>query len=163
MIKSLIVLPASVIALALQPSAEKAVASGQVDVALRIFRTASVVSFAIVAASALFFAVFAKETLAVFGRGFTSASSELQLMMIAAVAEGVVLGLYMRVQATNRMWTSIFAILLPRDLVMLSIAVAFTSQYGLHAVVIAHVAGALVNLASAYWISVRAIGSLRTP
>jgi O-antigen/teichoic acid export membrane protein len=163
MIKSLIVLPASVIALALQPSAEKAVASGQVDVALRIFRTASVVSLAIAAASALFFAVFAKEALAVFGRGFTSASSELQLMMIAAVAEGVIPALYMRVQATNRMWTSIFAILLPRDLVMLSIALAFTSQYGLHAVIIAHVAGAWVNLASAYWISIRAVGSLRTP
>lgn len=163
MIKSLIVLPASVIALALQPSAEKAVGSHQVDVALRIFRTASVVSFAIVAASALFFAVFAKEALAVFGRGFTSASSELQLMMIAAVAEGVVLGLYMRVQANNRMWASIFATLLPRDLAMLSIAFAFTSQYGLHAVIMAHVAGALVNLVGVCWLSLGTKASLRIP
>jgi O-antigen/teichoic acid export membrane protein len=163
MIKSLIVLPASVIALALQPSAEKAVASGEVDVALRIFRTASAVSFVIVAASALFFAVFAKEALAVFGRGFTSASFELQLMMIAAVAEATVVGLYMRVQANNRMWASIFATLLPRDLVMLSIAFAFTSQYGLHAVIVAHVAGALVNLAAVCWLSLGARASLRIP
>jgi O-antigen/teichoic acid export membrane protein len=163
MIKSLIVLPASVIALALQPSAEKAVGSGQVDVALRIFRTASVVSLGFAAVSACFFAVFSKEVLAVFGRDFTSAGPELQLMMIAAVAEAVVVGLYMRVQATNRMWTSIFTILLPRDLVMLTIAFLFTPQYGLRAVIIAHVAGALMNVASAYWVSFGAIRSLRTP
>jgi O-antigen/teichoic acid export membrane protein len=163
MIKSLIVLPASVIALALQPSAEKAVGSDQVDVALRIFRTALFVSLAIVVVSALFFAVFAKETLAVFGRGFTAASFELRLMMIGAVAEAAVVGLYMRVQATNRMWASIFTILLPRDLVMLSIAFGFTSRYGLHAIIVAHVVGALVNLAGAYWLSFRAISSLRNP
>jgi O-antigen/teichoic acid export membrane protein len=163
MIKSLIVLPASVIALALQPSAEKALGSGQADVAVRVFRTASVVSLAIVAASALLVAVFATDVLAIFGRSFTSASYELKLMMIGAVAEAAVVGLYMRVQATNRMWASIFINLLPRDLVMLSIALAFTSQYGLHAVIIAHVVGALVNLASAYWLSMRAMGSLSIP
>jgi membrane protein DedA with SNARE-associated domain len=51
--------------------------------------------------------------------------------------------------------------MLPRDLVMLTIAFLFTSQYGLHAVVIAHVAGALMNVASAYWVSFRAMRSLR--
>jgi O-antigen/teichoic acid export membrane protein len=161
MIKSLIVLPASVIALALQPSAEKAFASDQADLALRIFRTASVVSLAIVTASALFIAIFAKEVLAVFGHDFTAVGSELRLMMIGAVAEAGAAGLYMRVQATSRMWASIFATLLPRDLVMLSIAFAFTSDYGLHAVIFAHVAGALVNLAGAFWLSNRPPGPLR--
>jgi O-antigen/teichoic acid export membrane protein len=163
MIKSLVVLPASVIALALQPSAERALGSGQVDVALGIFRTAALASLAIVTASAVFFAVFARETLAVFGPGFTSASFELQLMMIGAIAEAATLGFYMKIQATNRMWASIFATLLPRDLMMLAIAFAFTSRYGLHAVIIAHVAGALVSLAGAYWLSFRAMRALRVP
>jgi len=163
MIKSLIVLPASVIALALQPSAEKALASDQVDMAFRIFRTASVVSLAVVAASAVFFGIFAKEILAIFGRDFTPASFELQLMMIGAVAEAAAVGLYMRVQATSRMWASIFATLLPRDLAMLTIAFAFTSRYGLRAVIIAHVVGALVNLAGVFWLSLRAMWSLRIP
>ncbi len=162
MIKSLIVLPASVVALALQPSAEKALGSNQVDTALRIFRTASIVSLVIVTASALFFAIFAKEVLAVFGSSFTSASAELRLMMVGAVAEAGAVALYMRIQATSRMWASIFATLLPRDLLMLSIAFMFTSSYGLHAVIFAHVAGALVNLAGAFWLSHRALGSLRT-
>jgi O-antigen/teichoic acid export membrane protein len=162
MIKSLIVLPASVIALALQPSAEKALASDQVDMALRIFRTASAVSLTIVVAAALFFAVFAKEVLAVFGRDFTSAGLQLQLMMIGAVAEAAAVGLYMRVQATSRMWASIFVTLLPRDLVMLSIALIFTSGYGLQAVIVAHVVGALVNLAGVWWLSLRALGPLRS-
>jgi O-antigen/teichoic acid export membrane protein len=163
MIKSLIVLPASVVALALQPSAEKALATGQPDVALRIFRTALMVSLGVAAASAAFFAVFAKEALTLFGRGFASAALELQLMMIAAVAEAAVIALYMSVQANNRMWASIFVTLLPRDLVMLSIAVAFTSRYGLHAIIVAHVLGALVNLAGVCWLSFRARASLRVP
>jgi uncharacterized membrane protein YfbV (UPF0208 family) len=61
------------------------------------------------------------------------------------------------------MWASIFTILPPRDLVMLSIAFGFTSRYGLHAIIVAHVVGALVNLAGAYWLSFRAISSLRNP
>ena len=59
------------------------------------------------------------------------------------------------------MWSSIFVTLLPRDLVMLSIALTFTSSYGLHAVIIAHVVGALVNLAGVYWLSFTAIRSLK--
>jgi O-antigen/teichoic acid export membrane protein len=162
MIKSLMVLPASVVAVALQPSAEKALGSDQVDTALRIFRTALIVSLVIVTASALFFAVFAQEVLAVFGGSFTSASAELRLMMVGAVAEAGAVALYMRIQATSRMWASIFATLLPRDLLMLSLALIFTSKYGLHAVIFAHVAGALVNLAGVFWLSHRALGSLRT-
>ena len=162
MIKSLMVLPASVVAIALQPSAEKALGSDQVDTALRIFRTASIASLVIVTASALFFAIFAKEVLAVFGSSFTSASAELQLMMVGAVAEAGAVALYMRIQATSRMWASIFVTLLPRDLLMLSLALIFTSRYGLHAVISAHVAGALVNLAGVFWLSRRALGSLRT-
>jgi O-antigen/teichoic acid export membrane protein len=161
MIKSLMVLPASIVALALQPSAEKALGSNQVDTALRIFRTASIFSLVIVAASALLFAIFAKGVLSVFGSSFTSASAELQLMMVGAVAEAGAVALYMRIQATSRMWASIFATLLPRDLLMLAIAFTFTSRYGLHAVIFAHVAGALVNLAGAFWLSHRSIRSLR--
>ena len=101
MIKSLIVLPASVIALALQPSAEKALGADQLNIALRVFRTASAVSLAIVTASALLITVFAKEVLAIFGRDFMSASGELQLLMIGAVAEAAAFGFYMRVQATS--------------------------------------------------------------
>jgi Na+-driven multidrug efflux pump len=163
MVKSLIVLPASVIALALQPSAEKAVGSGEAEVAARIFRTALLVSFGIVLASALFVGAFATQVLAVFGRDFTSAAPELRLMMIAALAEAAAIGFYMRVQAANRMWSSIFLTLLPRDLVMLSIAFAFTARYGLHAVIIAHVAGAVVNLAGACWLSLAARKTLMMP
>jgi O-antigen/teichoic acid export membrane protein len=161
MIKSLIVLPASVITVALQPSAEKAIGSEQTDTAFRIFRTASVFSLVVVATSALFIAIFAREVMAIFGHDFISASPELRLMMIGAVAEAIAVGFYMRIQATSRMWASIFATLLPRDLLMLSIALAFTSRYGLHAVIFAHVAGALVNLAGALWLSHRATRSLK--
>jgi O-antigen/teichoic acid export membrane protein len=162
MLKTLIVLPASVISIALQPSAEKACASHQLDQAMRVFRISSIAALAVAATAAFFFVVFAKEVLAVFGKGFTAASFELQLVMIAAVAESLATTLYMRIQAASRMWSSIFVTLLPRDVTMLVIVVAFTTKYGLQAAIIAHVAGAIVNLVGAYWLGARAIGSLRS-
>lgn len=161
MIKSLIVLPASVISLALQPSAEKALGSNHVSTAIKVFRTASIVSIAVVASAALVFAVLAKHVLTVFGQDFASETAALQVMMIAAVAEAAAICLYMRIQATNRMWMSIAATLLPRDFAMLAIVVMFTSKYGLWAAIIAHVTGALVNLAGAYWLSIRSSRSLK--
>src|SRR3954454_8196912 len=161
MVKSLIVLPASVISLALQPSAEKALGSNHVSTAIKVFRTASIVSIAVVASAALVFAVLAKHVLTVFGQDFASETAALQLMMIAAVAEAAAICLYMRIQATNRMWASIAATLLPRDFAMLAIVVMFTSKYGLWAATMAHVTGALVNLAGAYWLSVRSLRSLK--
>jgi O-antigen/teichoic acid export membrane protein len=159
MLKSLIVLPASVTSLALQPSAEKACAAGQFDLALRVFRISTLSAFGIAAVAATLFAVFANEVLTFFGPSFAAASFELQLMMIAAVAEAVAISLYMRVQAASRMWASIFATLMPRDLTMLAIVIAFTTKYGLMAAVIAHVAGAIVNLAAVYWLSIRSTTS----
>jgi O-antigen/teichoic acid export membrane protein len=158
MIKTLMVIPASVASLALQPSAERAQASGQFDLAMRVFRTSTLGAFTIAAAAAIFFAVFAKQVMAVFGPSFTVASFELQLMMIAAVAEAVAVSLYMRIQAASRMWGSIFATLLPRDLAMLAIVVVFTTKYGLLAAVIAHVVGAIINLIGVYWLSTRSMG-----
>jgi O-antigen/teichoic acid export membrane protein len=161
MIKSIIVLPAAVIALALQPSAENALETKQPHIAVRVFRTSSIVGLFVVVVSALLIATFAKETLALFGSDFTSVIFELRLMMIAAVAEAASVGLSMRVQATNRMWASISATLLPRDLVMLSVALMFTSQYGLEAIIFAHLAGALVNLVGTYWLSQNASRSFK--
>ena len=161
MLKTLIVLPASVISIALQPSAEKACASHQVDVAMRVFRTSSIATFACAAIAAFFLAVFAKEVLAVFGQSFTAASFELQLIMGAAVAESIAISLNMRIQAASRMWSSIFITLLPRDVTMLVIVIVFTTRYGLQAAIVAHVAGAVLNLVGAYWLSTKAIGSLR--
>lgn len=159
MLKSLVVLPASVTSLALQPSAEKACATGQFDLAMRVFRTSTLAAFGIAAAAAILFAAFANEVLAFFGRNFTVASFELQLMMIAAVAEAVAVSLYMRIQAASRMWASIFMTLMPRDLIMLAVVIAFTTQYGLMAAVTAHVAGAVVNLVAVYWLSARSMGA----
>jgi O-antigen/teichoic acid export membrane protein len=157
MIKTLIVIPASVVSLGLQPSAERAHASGQFDLAMRVFRASSLGVFAITAAAAIFVAVFAKEVMGAFGRSFTVASFELQLMMVASVAEAVAVSLYMRIQAASRMWGSIFATLLPRDLAMLTIVAAFTSKCGLLAAVIAHVVGAIINLIGVYWLSVKSM------
>ncbi|MET3908980.1 O-antigen/teichoic acid export membrane protein [Bradyrhizobium sp. S3.3.6] len=160
MLKSLVVIPASVISLALQPSAEKACALDQFEEATRIFRASSLAAFAFATVAALFVAICAQKVLTVLGQSFAVAAFELQLMMIAAVAEATAVSLYMRIQATGRMWGSIFATLLPRDLTMLFIVTAFAASYGLRAAIVAHVAGATVNLIGVYWLSVKAVGRL---
>jgi O-antigen/teichoic acid export membrane protein len=150
LLKSLVVLPASVICLALQPSAERAWVASERDVASRVFSTGTVASLSIVGTLALLLALFAKPVLELLGPGFARASFGLQLIMVVALAEAAALAIYMRVQARNRMWASIFATLVPRDLIMLVIAFGFTSTYGLKAVVLAHVIGAIANLAGVY-------------
>lgn len=162
MLKSLVVIPASVISLALQPSAERACASHQIDLAMRIFRTSLLASFACAGIAAIFFAASAQNVLSVFGQSFAVAAPQLQLMMVAAVAEAIAVSLYMIVQASAKMWDSIFITLIPRDITMLVIVSAFTSRYGLPAAIAAHVAGATVNLACVLWLNHRAVRSLRS-
>jgi O-antigen/teichoic acid export membrane protein len=161
MIKSLVVLPASIIALALQPSVERAWQFNEVGTATRVFRTGTAVTFGIVGTMALIAAVFATAVMSVFGASFVAGADNLRWMMVAAVAEGLTISLVMRVQASSRMWSSIVATLLPRDIAMLCIVVAFSAQYGLSAAVFAHVVGALVSLAGTFWLSARAVRSLR--
>jgi O-antigen/teichoic acid export membrane protein len=161
MIKSLVVLPASIIALALQPSVEKAWQFHEVATAIRVFRTGTAITLGIISAIALIIAVFATEAMSVFGASFVVGADNLRWMMVAAVAEGLTVSLVMRVQASSRMWSSIVATLLPRDFAMLCIVIAFSAQYGLSAAVFAHVVGALVNLAGTVWLSARAIRALR--
>jgi O-antigen/teichoic acid export membrane protein len=161
MVKSLVVLPASIIALALQPSVERAWQFDQVDTATRVFRTGTAITLGIVGTMALIVAVFAAEAMSVFGASFVAGADNLRWMMVAAVAEGLTVSLAMRVQASSRMWSSIVATLLPRDLTMLCIVIAFSAQHGVSAAVFAHVAGALVCLAGNFWLSARAIRTLR--
>jgi O-antigen/teichoic acid export membrane protein len=161
MLKSLVVLPASIIALALQPSVERAWQFDQVATAIRVFRTGTAVTLGIVGMMALIVAIFSTEAMSIFGASFVAGSDNLRWMMVAAVAEALTVSLVMRVQASSRMWSSIVATLLPRDVVMLCIVAGFSTQYGLSAAVFAHVAGALVSLAGTFWLSARAVRALR--
>jgi O-antigen/teichoic acid export membrane protein len=162
MIKSLVVLPASIVALALQPSVERAWQFGQVATAIRVFRTGSAVTLGIVGTMALIVAVFATEVMSIFGASFVVGADNLRWMMVGAVAEALMLSLLMRVQASSQMWSSIVVTLLPRDAVMLFIVAAYSAQYGLSAAIFAHVVGALVNLAGTFWLSARAVRALRS-
>jgi O-antigen/teichoic acid export membrane protein len=162
MIKSLVVLPASVIALALQPSVERAWQFDQVATAIRVFRTGTVATIAIVGTMALIVAIFATEAMSIFGASFVVGADNLRLMMVAAVAEALTVSLVMRVQASSRIWSLIVWTLLPRDFAMLCIVAVWSAQYGLSAAVFAHVVGALVSLAGTFWLSARAVRALRS-
>jgi Na+-driven multidrug efflux pump len=160
MLKSMVVLPAWTIALALQPSAESAWASNQPQTGMRVFHMAMAAGGTTVMVLATFVVFFATDLMTIFGKDFAPQSAELQLMMIAAVAEAYALTFSMRVQTAGRMWGSIFATLLPRDAVMLAVVIVMAPQYGLRGAIIAHSVGAIVNLMGVYWLSVRSVRGL---
>lgn len=161
MIKSLVILPASIIGLALQPSVERAWHLNQMDTVIRVFRAGTAATLGIVGTMALIVAIFATEVMSIFGANFVAGVGNLRWMMIAAVAEGLRVSLVMRLQASGQIWSSIVATLLPQDVVMLCIVVGFSAQYGLSAAVSAHAVGAAVSLAGTFWLSTRAIRAWR--
>lgn len=161
LLKSLIVLPASVVTLALQPAAEAAWSKSDRLAASRVFMTGMYVSLASVGGLALLLVIVAGPLLQFLGHDFVRAERLLQWMMLAAVAEAGAVSFLMRIQAVGRMWTAILATLVPRDLLMLSIAVAFTSTYGLRAIIFAHVIGAIANLIGTCWLGIRSTSVTR--
>lgn len=155
MLKTMVVLPAWVVALALQPSLERAWSLNETQNARRIFRTALLVGSMAAAVLAAVVAIFPTRVLSLFGTSFVSSGVDLQLMMLAAVAEGLSITLYMRIQMASQMWRAIFATLLPRDMSTLVTVAMLASTYGLRGAIVAHVIGAVVNLAGSQWLSAR--------
>ncbi|MHC6154909.1 oligosaccharide flippase family protein [Bradyrhizobium elkanii] len=153
MLKTMVVLPAWVVALALQPSLERAWSLNETQNARRIFHTALLVGSMATAALAALVAIFPARVLLLFGVSFVSSDVDLQLMMLGAVAEGVAITLYMRIQMSNQMWRAIFVTLLPRDVSTLVTVALMASTYGLRGAIVAHVIGAAVNLAGSHWLS----------
>jgi O-antigen/teichoic acid export membrane protein len=93
--------------------------------------------------------------LSLFGSGFVAAYPVLVILACAAVTESVSGAGYLIVQSHARLWLSFFAIALPRDLLVVGMAVWLIPKQGAFGLALSYTAGALLALATTLIIVVR--------
>jgi len=76
--------------------------------------------------------------LRLFGQSFTEGYWVLLILLLAVTFEGLSLGLYQIIQAQEKMWISLFAVALPRDLLLVGLAYFLVPIYGALGLAIAH-------------------------
>lgn len=73
---------------------------------------------------------FGVKLLSLYGHSFEAGYGALVLLLCGAVFDAVGLGIYQLIQIQERMWLSLFAVALPRDLLLISLAYLLVPQYG---------------------------------
>lgn len=74
--------------------------------------------------------LFARPLMALFGSQFVTGVDILRILSLAACVQAVMGPFYQLIQSRGRMWFSLFGMALPRDLVMVALAVALTPRQG---------------------------------
>ncbi len=110
----------------------------------RVFRTNMVVTGVSVAVAALAVGLVGVRVLALFGRDFRVGYPVLLVLLLAAVLEGVMASMYQVVQAESRMWSSLFFISLPRDVLIVFLSYLLSPRLGALGVATAYAAGWMV-------------------
>jgi O-antigen/teichoic acid export membrane protein len=88
--------------------------------------TTSVVAAALTVGSGLF----AHPLMALFGSDFAAGAAIFRVLAVAACVQALMSPFYQLIQSRGRMWFSLFAVVLPRDALMVVLAFLLTSGYG---------------------------------
>jgi len=86
--------------------------------------------------------------LGIFGKGYVAGYPILSVLMVAALAEAGVVAIYQLVQSQARIWLSLFAVVLPRDLTILGLSYALSPRLGAVGLAAAYAAGWCLALAA---------------
>lgn len=87
-----------------------------------------------------------KVLLGFFGSDFPEAYPILLVLLGSAIAEGLAIAIYQVVQSQEKMWYSLGAVVIPRDLILIVVAFIATKAYGGLGLAIAFLASAIVGL-----------------
>jgi len=114
------------------------------------YRRAFWANFAVVASTAVF-AILVVMTgssliLRAFGRGFAEGRGALLIIIAATLPEALGLAFFQIVQARERMWSSLFRIVLPRDSAVIVSALLLVPRYGASGACMAYLIGSTVGL-----------------
>jgi O-antigen/teichoic acid export membrane protein len=93
--------------------------------------------------------------LKVFGGAYVAGYPILAVLMAAAVAEALVLAVYQLIQSQERIWTSLAAVVIPRDLTILGLAYVLSPRTGAVGLATAYAAGWAVALGSVAVLALR--------
>jgi O-antigen/teichoic acid export membrane protein len=76
--------------------------------------------------------------LALFGKDFPEGEPVLRLLTLSVLFEALALASYQVIQSKEKMWFSLFAVALPRDLLIASLSFLFAPLYGAFGLAMAH-------------------------
>ena len=96
----------------------------------RAFRITLTSTAAAALTTAVLIALFGLPLLRLFGRDFRVGYPVLLVLLFAAVIEAITVALYQVIQAEARMWSSMFLIMLPRDLLIVALSSYWASRFG---------------------------------
>jgi O-antigen/teichoic acid export membrane protein len=68
--------------------------------------------------------------LRLFGKAFVAGHEVLLVMLAAAISQSLTLAVLQHLQSQERMWLSLFAVILPRDLILVALAVYLVPRHG---------------------------------
>jgi O-antigen/teichoic acid export membrane protein len=86
------------------------------------------------------------EVLRLFGKGFTDGYTVLLIMLAAAIPQAVALAIYQHLQSQERMWLSFFGVVLPRDVLLVTLACYLIPHHGASGLAWAYAAAWMVAL-----------------
>ena len=96
----------------------------------RMFKLNLATTSVVAAALTIGSSVLARPLMALFGSEFVAGAAILRLLAVAACIQALMGPFYQLIQTRGRMWFSLFAVALPRDVLMVVLAFLLTSDYG---------------------------------
>lgn len=105
-------------------------------------------SITITAAGAVLMAGLGWYILPIFGRGFAQGYPVLLVLMLSTIVEALTIAVFQSIQSHGRMWLSLFFVALPRDVLIVLIALMLAPLYGATGLAIAYTTGWALALIS---------------
>ena len=119
---------------------------GQPTLYQSLYRMNLLIASAAVVAAVSVLAILGPEILRVFGKNFTEGYKPLLIMLAAAIPQALALAALQHLQSQERMWLSFFAVVLPRDILLLALATYLIPHYGATGLACAYVGAWTVAL-----------------
>jgi len=123
----------------------------------KVFWTNAFLTGSAAIGGALFVGIFAKYLLRLYGKSFPEGQHVLFLLLIVAVIEALAMAVFQVIYSEEKMWLSLLAIMLPRDIALVLFAYRFAAAYGAFGLGLAHLC-AWSLCATVIFCSVSAIG-----
>jgi O-antigen/teichoic acid export membrane protein len=120
-----------------------------------VFRANLIMVTGVALAGAAFIAIAGVPVLRLFGQSFVSAYPILLILLIPTLADAIAISFYQIIQTHGNMWLSVFGVALPRDIVIVALALRFAPRLGAVGLAIAITAGSMTTLTSVLLIVAR--------
>jgi O-antigen/teichoic acid export membrane protein len=110
----------------------------------RVFLTNLLLIGSAAITGAIFVGLFGPKLLRLYGKSFPEAQGILALLLCAAVIEAIAMASYQVLQSEEKMWLSLLAVMLPRDIALVALAYLLTPEYGAFGLGLAHLIAWLI-------------------